>query len=151
MALFIYLTNVDKETLVFLFLHKSSPWRRRAKCMAKAVRTRRRGHAPMMSSTRAPSGMQPEPIHALNLIRAPLTHSYPRWRRNQITDASLLVYPSQSSLIQGRRRTEWLTIVMVLAQTRMETTWHDQSTGAMSAAAFLDSTVTFSTLWRGSV
>jgi hypothetical protein len=119
--------------------------------MAGAVRTRRRGRAPMVSSTRTPSGMQPEPIHALNLIRAPLIHSYPRWRQNQITDMSLPVYPSRSSLIQGCSRTKWLTTVIVLAQTRTKTTWHNQSTGTMSEAAFPDSTVAFSTLWRDSV
>ena len=129
MSLFICLTDIDKEAPVFLFLHNSSPWRRRAKRMAGAVRTRRRGRAPMVSSTRTPSGMQPEPIHALHLIRAPLIHSYPRWRQNQITDMSLPVYPSRSSLIQGCSRTKWLTTVIVLAQTRTTTTWHNQSTG----------------------
>jgi hypothetical protein len=108
MSLFICLTDIDKEAPVFLFLHNSSPWRRRAKRMAGAVRTRRRGRALMVSSMRTPSWMQPESIPALNLIRAPLTPSYPRWRRNRITDASLPVYPSRSSLIQGRGRTDWL-------------------------------------------
>jgi hypothetical protein len=76
----------------------------------------------MVLSMRTPSGTQPEPIHALNLIRAPLTHSYLRWRWNQIIDMSLPVYPSRSSLIQGRGRSEWLTMVMVLAQNWTETT-----------------------------
>ena len=119
--------------------------------MVGAMHTRRRGRAPMVSSMRTPSGMQPEHIHALNLIRAPLTHSYPWWRRNRITDVSLPVYPSRSSLIQGCSRTKWLTTVIVLAQTRTKTARHNQSTEAMSAAAFPNSTVTFFTLWRGSV
>jgi hypothetical protein len=72
----------------------------------------------MVLSMQTPSRKQPEPIHALNLIIAPLTPNYPQWRWNRITSTSLPVYPSRSILIQGRGRTEWLTRVMVLAQTQ---------------------------------
>jgi hypothetical protein len=96
----------------------------------------------MVSITRTPPWMQPEHIYALNLTRAPLTPSCPWQWRNRIVDMLVPAYPNRSSSIQGRKKAEWLTRAMVLAQTQTETTWIGRSTWAMFVAVLPDNTTT---------